>query len=232
MKVTLLSPGFHASLSWREDVQELWKYLDDHYVIQEVRHSNTIIRIILDNLYTRTDIKRIAQAVIHFEPVFDLFMPDQHEPTAFTRRNWRDHADLGQAGLTQAQSIDYLEEISASLPAGNDRSRRTLVCSHLWPSAHFSWAWTLDAHLIKPVEFGRLPASATSGDVIIWSDLVLSFVHAAIACPSTTQLQYIASNRVGLQYFLTGKHNHARRKCIQGVWWHVDLQTNQPIVRC
>ena len=210
--------------------------MNEHYIIQEAHHSNTIVRINLDPFYIRTDAKRIAQAVIHFEPVFDLFMPDQDQFAPHTRRNWRDHPELGRAGLNQAQSIDLVEEISANMLPENDRFHRTLVGTHLWPGVlhtfpyNYSWSWSLDTHQLRPVEFGRLPASATPGDLIMWADLVLSFVRAAIACPFPAQLKSIASNRLGFQYFLTGKRGPTRRKRIQGVWWHVDIQTNRPVV--
>jgi hypothetical protein len=229
-KMTLMSPAFYGSSPWRDHVEGLWSYLNEHYVIQEDHRSNTEVQIILDPLFTIMDTKRIAQAVIHFEPIFDLFMPDLHESTNFTRKIWRDHPQLGGANLNQAESIARVEEIQANMPPGNDRSAMTSVCSRLWPVIEYGWSWNLDACVAKPVEFGRLPASATPGDVIFRADLVLSFVLAAIACPSPAQLQRVASNRLGLQYFLTGKLNPTSRKRIRGVWWHVDLQTNQPIV--
>jgi hypothetical protein len=157
-KMRLMSPTFYRSSLWRDHVEGLWSYLNEHYVIQEDHRSNTEVQIILDPLFTIMDTKRIAQAVIHFEPIFDLFMPDQHESTNFTRKIWRDHPQLGGANLNQAESIARVEEIQANMPPGNDRSAMTSVCSRLWPATEYGWSWNLDAYMSKPVEFGRLPS--------------------------------------------------------------------------
>jgi hypothetical protein len=199
-------------------------------VIREDHRSNTVVSIFLNASTSRTDHKRIAQAIIHFEPVFDLLMPDQHESELFIRRNWRDHPRL--ANFNQAESIALIEEISAEMPVGNTLPGGRWVGPLLWPDSErgvlSNYSWNLSRNL--EIQFGRLPASATAGDSVRWANFTLSFVQNAIACSSPAQLQKIASNRLGLQYFLTRKLRNIRTRLIKGISWHVDIQSNQPIV--
>jgi hypothetical protein len=221
----------------------VWSYLNEHYVIQEDRSSNTIISFEFHQETAKLDVKRIAQAVIHFESVFDSFMSDQPGSEMFTRRNWRDHPRLGQVNLNRAQSIALVEEIHDDIPPEDVRPSST-VGMILWPKSErrfpnsldlqrvpTNYAWDLGYDPIHPMRFGRLPASATVEDLVRWTDMTVSFIQKAIACPSPTRLQKIAPNKLGFQYFLTGELRNTRIKFIGGVSWRVDFLTNLPIVQ-
>jgi hypothetical protein len=243
VKATLFSSPFRASSSWRSDFKEVWSYLNKHYVIQEDRSSNTIISIELLPDTARRDVKRLAQAVIHFETVFDLFRPDQAGSQKFTRRNWRDHPGLGRVNLSRAQSIALVEDTHNNIPPGDNRASST-VGMLLWPQSErqppnslnsrqvaTNYAWDLSYDSTRTLRFGALPASATLEDLLRWTDMTVSFVQKAIACPSPARLQKIAPNILGFQYFLTGELKNTRIKFIQGVPWRVDFLTNSPIVQ-
>lgn len=243
--VVLMSPAFNTATHprWRESVQETWSYLIRYYDIQG---TSTTILVDCNTDFAAsppipTQFKRIAQAIIHFEPVLDLFVPARAGTTVVTKGNWRDNPLLGRANQTQAESIALIEDIPID-DTMTDRhinirgSPEAMVGSIMgrsnpWDLTHYNWYLWKHGDL-DVITFGRPLVCERGEDAIQWSDLILSFLQAAVTCPSPARLQAIAMNQHGFRYFLSGQLGITSRKLIQGVWWHVDIRTSQPVRRC
>ena len=241
--LVLMSPVFDTATHprWREAVKQTWLYLIRYYDIQSNSETATSLVVSCNPVFAApkpTQFKRIAQAVIHFEPVLDLFVPARAGTTVVTKRNWRDNPLLGNQ--TQAESIALIEDI----PIDNTRTDRHInirgspeamvgaIMGHYnpWDPIRYNWYFKKHGEL-DVITFGKGLVCERGEDVIRWSDFVLSFLRAAVSCPSPARLQRIAMNRCGLQYFLSGQLGITRRKLIQGVWWHVDIMSGQRVVR-
>jgi hypothetical protein len=104
--VNLISPFFfHRSVDWRQPITEAWKMLYRHY---NIRQSNECSRRMSINLHIlgnekATVVKRLAEAIIHFELVLDVYIRGATDYQAHRqplKRIWRDNPALGGAGKT------------------------------------------------------------------------------------------------------------------------------------
>jgi hypothetical protein len=235
-KLTLRSPLFNTATNphWRDAVTEAWAYLTRNYEIQGGNQCLTTIGLQYVPDAPALQLRRIAQAIIHFEPVLDLFMPDRAGSEVVRRRNWRDNPMLGQDNTTQAEAIDLIQDIRTTVVGGHGSPESLLssimgydtICTqrrYIWYLAH--------NHLMDLITFSKPVVCDTAEDAIRWTGLILSFVQAALACPSPAHLQRIAMTRCGLQYFLSNNQGATRRRLIRWVWWHVDIASGQPVVR-
>jgi hypothetical protein len=232
----LQSPLFNTATHprWREAVKETWTYLTRCYEIQGDNQCVTTIRLHCIPSFQAPQLKRIAQAIIHFEPVLDLFMPDKDGSEIVMKRNWRENPLLGQSNQTQAQSIALIEDIPITGTGGSGPMPQDLVSSIMGHDTVWSetrYLWYLRYRQTDVMTFCKPVVCESAEDAVRWSDLILSFIRAALACPSPTRLQMIAMNHCGLQYFLSAKLRNTSRKRIQGVWWYVDLGSGQRVVR-
>jgi hypothetical protein len=232
----LTSPTFHPATHprWRDAIQQTWSYLTTYYNVQTNPNCSTTLRFhcspnVVPPVPRATQFLRIAQAIIHFEPVLDLSLPVRAESEP-TKRNWRDNPLLGQANLTQAESIALLEDTSNL--RGSSAAMVSTILGHdtMWDRTRYTWSLRqvpgMDVFMFsKPIVCER------GEDLIHCADMNLSFLRAAIACSSPAQLQMIAMNQHGLRYFLSGQLINTRRRLIEGVWWQVDTGSGQRVVR-
>jgi hypothetical protein len=244
----LQSPTFNTATHprWREAIKQTWSYLTRYYDIHGDEASYTSLKLHCNPDFAApvpaaTQFKRIAQAIIHFEPVLDLSMPDRVGSRVLTRRNWRDNPLLGRANQTQAESIALIEDIPTN--NNNTRSDRHInirgspeamvssILGHNTAWAQTQYTWYLEHSEIDVITFTKPLVCERGEDAILWSDLILSFLRAAVTCPSPARLQRIAMNHYGLRYFLSGQLGITSRKLIQGVWWHVDIRSGQPVMQ-
>jgi hypothetical protein len=217
-----MSPIFNTSecQHWRQDIEATWAYLNKYYTIRTRDHDGEI-RVWRRPVYTLPEQKRIAQAIIHFEPLFDILSP----PSTLSwrpRRNWRGNNFLGRYSQTQA--------IAAVEAAPNLSALKNLMN---WASGHnsgFCWEfYNIHYDAEEWVRYTTPPALESASNIIHWSNLILSFVQAAIACKTPGQIRKIAVNHLGLRHFLSGVLSGTALKPVQGIVQHVDLQTGQSV---
>lgn len=206
MQVRLISPYFDTSdhSKWRKDIEATWKYIREHFEIQSNSSFETRIHVKATPVYRTSESKKIAQAIIHFEPCWETLMSNDGEPYQPTRRNWRDNPRLGQANLTRAQSIDAIQASSPDTSVLNSVEPKRLIQAGKEDHNYSWWFNTLwrDSH--RAIEYRNLPPIESAYDSIQRADLVVSFVKGAISCSSPGNLQRITPDNAGLRAFLSG----------------------------
>jgi Putative amidoligase enzyme len=192
--IFLSSPGSR----WREDVEVTWRYLSRNYDVAGSHRAGTHIHVGLVPDYTLLDLKRVAQAVIHFEPALEALVPLARRENWHAKSNWLDAPWLARKNKSRAESIAIIEKIQSSSalvyllhPATS--SGRYDRC--------FSWNFC-SYHGKRSIEFRKPPASLTSKEVLSWAELAMSFVQAATWCESPQAMEEIPATVGGLRWFL------------------------------
>ncbi|ERF75865.1 hypothetical protein EPUS_01231 [Endocarpon pusillum Z07020] len=199
--IELVSPLFRAypGSRWREDVEATWAYLSANYDIAGNTLAGTHIHIGLEPDYSLTDLKRIAQAVIHFETAFEALVPRCRRGNIHVKSNWLDAPGLAQSGRSRPKSIDAIEKVICFQDLVN------LLHPTILPSGQYdrSFSWNFCSWYGKrSVEFRKPPASLTSKDALSWTELAMSFVQASSRVVSSEELQKIPPTVGGLRWFL------------------------------
>jgi Putative amidoligase enzyme len=215
--IELVSPILQAipGSDWRQHVEATWKYLTDHYNVSTTYKCSTHIHISLDPFYTTLEIKRIAQAVIHFETAFEALVPPVRRSNSYAKSNWLDSPYLANEDKSRSQLITEIEkmpmadEVTRLMQKGRDRD----------------YAWNFWAIFGKrTIEFRKPPASTTAEEVLSWAELALSFIQASVKYESTEKLQRIPATVGGLRWFVSqfiepGVNEPAR---MQRIWAGMD----------
>jgi len=193
-----VSPVFRVfrGSNWRRDVEAMWGFLQKHYDIMGSGSCATHIHVQIAPNFTLTDIKRIAQAAIHFEPSFEALMPPLRRGNPYAKSNWLEGPRLGRAGLSRQESIAAIERVS-------DFHRLMELMQPLQPNTDRSLAWNFYSLFTSTgtIEFRKPPVSLTPEENLSWAELALSFVHAAVRCEAS-KMQKVPSNIGGLHWFL------------------------------
>lgn len=197
----MVSPMFRAfsGSRWREDVEATWSYLSQHYDIIGTKLAATHIHIGLEPAYSLTDLKRLAQAVIHFETAFELLVPCARRENIYAKSNWLDAHGLARKGKSRRESIVAIEEV-ANIHDLLDLLH-PVVPSKGCNDRNFAWnfhSWSTK----QSVEFRKPPASLTSKEALSWAELAMSFAQASTSCPTSQELQRIPPTIGGLRWFL------------------------------
>lgn len=202
----------HPGSKWREDVEATWHYLQDQYHITTNKRCSTHFHVSLDPFFTILEIKRIAQACIHFEPAFEAIVPPVRRFNPYAKSNWLDSPTLVRENKTRSQLIAAIEgEVQADtmarlMQSGDDRE--------------YAWNfWSLFRK--RTIEFRKPPACTTPEEVLAWAELVLSFIQACIKYKDTAQLQSVPPTIGGLRWFMSqfteAGVNEPKR--MQRLWW-------------
>lgn len=186
------SPGSH----WRDHVRAVWEFLDKGYLVSSHESCGTHVHVSIAEGYTIGKVKRIAQAVIHFEPAFEALLPPSRLQNEYAASNWIDNPILGRAGKSRVESIAMIEQCSTT------RQVVEMMCPH--QSKYWGWNFlniVEDPHYT--IEFRRGPASSTVDDVFLWVELAMSFIQAAIQHGLPENFKGIPSTVGGLRWFMT-----------------------------
>lgn len=227
-KITLISPRLETTEHptqhppWKDVIRATWTYLLKYYTIipEASSECGTTIQISHGRDCTLPELKKIAAAIIHFEPVLSVLVNQREEAaktnngssTPIIKRNWRDNPRLGagKAKLTRPQSIAAIESIQPNLKLGDIAPLLELV----QPGNDEEYAWVLyRVAFDRVIQYRQAPACESGDDVIMWADLAVSFIEGALAYRSTGGgVQRIAPNHQGLRYFLSGVRPPCERK--------------------
>jgi hypothetical protein len=164
----------------------------------------------MDPFYTTLEIKRIAQAIIHFEPAFEALVPPIRRENFFAKSNWLDSPTLAREDKTRSQLINDIEEAS-------DAKAITKLIQKT--DRHYAWnLWALSDK--KTIEFRKPPASTTPEEVLSWAELAMSFIQASVKYKSTELLERVPATVQGLHWFIlhftvSGVNEPAR---MQRIW--------------
>ena len=199
--IELVSPIFQAfpGSIWRDNVEGIWGYLWKRYEVIGSPSASTHIHIGLEPEYTLKDLKRIAQAVIHFEPAFEALLPECRNRNFQAKSNWLNAPGLARDGKSRLESIAVIE-------ATLDFDELLNLLQPLKPSGDsydksFCWNFS-NLHTKRSIEFRKKPVSTTPEEALCWAELALSFVQASTCCESPEAFRRIPPTVGGLRWFL------------------------------
>ncbi|KAE8136589.1 hypothetical protein BDV38DRAFT_293768 [Aspergillus pseudotamarii] len=171
--------------------------------------------------FSTSDVKGIAQAIIHFQPAFEAVVPPARRGNEYSRSNWLDNPRFGYLNLSREQSIALLES----------KTTTDEIIDIMNPnqSKYFGWNF-LSLKTFKTIEFRRGSASLSSDDAFMWVELTLSFMQAAMTHPSLQHLRRYPGTIGGLKDFIQharlpqqkGAHNPAH---LQRLFHNKDLNS-------
>lgn len=196
----MVSPILHAfpGSNWRNHVKATWNFLHQNYKITGNDDCATHVHVSLDPPYKVTEIKKIAQAVIHFEPAIEVVVPDSRRANRYCKSNWLNAPGFLRAKRTRPETIASLE-------------RETYLLDVLAAMQPYTGNWCMDRNFCwnfsnisskSTIEFRKPPASLDADTTLSWAEFAMSFVQAAIKCESPDALQKVPANIRGLRWFL------------------------------
>lgn len=191
----IISPilRFQEKSTWRHHVQTLWTFLGGDYEVSADATCSTHVHVSKAEGYTPDQLKRLAQAVIHFEPAFEALVPSERRKNEYARSNWIDNKNFGYKRLSRADSIALLEQCTTV--------REVINLMNPDGSKYFGWNFQAIPKY-STVEFRRGAASTSANDVFSWVELAVSFVNAALKLRTASDLRNFAGNIGGLTAFI------------------------------
>lgn len=186
-------PGSH----WRQNVEALWSFMSQRYLMHSNADCSTHVHISRVEGYSTSDVKRIAQAIIHFEPAFEALVPSERRGNEYSRSNWLDNPQLAYRKLSREQSIGLIEAMNTT--------DEIIDIMNPNQSKYFGWNF-LSLKTYKTIEFRRGTASLSSNDTFMWVELGMSFVQAAMTQLSSQQMQKYPKTTGGLMDFIQNAH--------------------------
>ncbi|PWY94336.1 hypothetical protein BO94DRAFT_563775 [Aspergillus sclerotioniger CBS 115572] len=192
-----ISPIFraHAGSQWRQHIEFLWRFFSLHYDISSNDSCGTHVHISRVGGYSLTNLKKICQSIIHFEPAFEALLPESRLSNEYSRSNWLDNANFGHRNLTRNQSIVVIEQAT---------NMRELVLL-MNPDHDKMFGWNFLYLLNSPhgtIEFRRGPASTSAQNVFVYIEVAMSFIEAAIQLGGPESLCKVPATVGGLRWFL------------------------------
>ena len=201
----------------------MWWYLKSKYNITTNDTCSTHIHISLDPIYTTPELKRIASAIIHFEPAFEALVPEVRRNNCYVKSNWLDSPYLKDGNKTRSQLISQFEA----------QTRNNGIASLMQTLFDRDYAWNFWAlYRKRTIEFRKPPACTAPEEILAWAELALSFIQAPVHCDSTERFQNVPATIGGLRWFVSqssvpGVNEPAR---MQRLWAGRDpKETLQPV---
>jgi Putative amidoligase enzyme len=195
----MISPIFQAFpfTEWRKHLRRTWNFLQLHCVVKGNASCATHVHVSIYPSYKLGDIRRLAQAAIHFEPALEALVPEHCRVNEYAKNNWLDGAGLGQAEKSRRESIAAIGRASTlkelvMLMQGDG----TLI------DRNYSWNFSSLTSKKGTIEFRKAPVSLGADDALCWAELAMSFVHASLGCKSTKALEKVPATVGGLRWFL------------------------------
>jgi hypothetical protein len=214
--LNLISPLLFTfdEIPWHKHIERTWEFLNEYYELRADGQSYTQIYVNIESPWTALQIKRIAQAIIHFEPALEMFTPQSgrtglHRLPGSGNRMNDSASSLSNTSLrervynkTRAQSIAEIEDVVGT--------RQVMKLIQERGNVEFRWhaydryyvVWRL---VKEETRFANFAGSLVAANVLMWTGLAESFIQAAVTCHSPEKLQKIAPNREGLRHFMTAK---------------------------
>jgi len=136
----------HPGSTWRNDVRALWDFLSQRYYVSGNADCSTHVHISRAEDFTASELKCIAQAIIHFEPAFEVLVPPERRGNEYVRSSWIDNSRLAYQNLSRDQSIDLIESLNTV--------DQVLEVMNPDQSKYFGWNF-LSIKTLKTIEFRR-----------------------------------------------------------------------------
>jgi hypothetical protein len=145
--------------------------------------------------------KRIAQAIIYFEPVWTELFPQRPGVGFLLKRNWQDNIHF--KSLTQDQAIDAIEKTTSvqqlTSLMRNDDEDDPYYWEHWDESEWQDLSVRPEKHWIQ---FSIPPVASTVTVAIEWINVTVNFLQSALRCESSQELrQKFPQSKDGLVEF-------------------------------
>ncbi|KAI1084045.1 putative amidoligase enzyme-domain-containing protein [Whalleya microplaca] len=193
--IEMVSPIFRLTRGsgWRTAIQATWKFIQTNYVVMADTTCSTHVHMSIAENYSASQLKRLAQAIIYFEPAFEALLPSDRRGNEYARSNWIDNHHFGYKRLSRADSIALLERCYTI----------DEVINLMNPEGSRYFGWNFQAiKKYKTVEFRRGAASTSVDDVFLWVEVATSFLRASLKMTSADSLRGFAPNMGGFRSFL------------------------------
>jgi hypothetical protein len=188
------TPALEFKPGWRDCIHTTWKYLEEHYHIIPTHDCGTHIHISLTPQYTLDQLKRIASAIIYFEPAFEALVPDDRRGNEWCRSIWLEGPKFAWQDKTRAQSIELIER------APNTMALLSLL--HLNEDPRYAWNfWSLLSPK-QTIEFRQPPSCETADEALSWAELAVNFIQVSVKHGSAASLRLYPANAKGLRWYL------------------------------
>jgi hypothetical protein len=177
-------------------------------VIKQDINSHTYVHVSLTRGEARLggsimdleDIKKIAQAAIHFEPALQVLIPESRRDDLDAMSNWIDNERFLGRAFSRRKAIGMIESCNST------REVIELVCPDksfrpwLDPIC-FEWNFrTLYKH--RSIEFRSVGTNVGYDMAVAWAEMALLFVQAALQIPTPISMKLIPANVRELKRFL------------------------------
>lgn len=173
-----------------------WEFFEGYYVVTSDDDCSTHVHISQTEGYSVSDLKKVAQAVIHFEPAFEAVLPMSRRGNPYTKSNWIDNENLAPQNISRAQALSIIDSLTTidqvvdTMSSNGDR--------------YFGWNFLPIREEKKTIEFRRGAPSTSVNDVFMWVELASSFIQAALTVPtSSIHLQRYPATIRGLRTFIS-----------------------------
>jgi hypothetical protein len=152
------------------------------------------------NIMDLEDIKKIAQAAIHFEPALQVLIPGSRRDDLDAMSNWIDNEKFLGRAVSRRKAIGMIESCNSTREVielvSPDKSLRPWL-----DQIRFEWNFrTLYKH--RSIEFRSVGTNVGYDVAVAWAEMVLLFVQAALQIPTPMSLKLIPANVRELKRFL------------------------------
>lgn len=178
----------------------MWEFLTAEYRVTADEECSTHVHLSLTGGYTLTQLKRLAQAVVYFEPAVERIVPETRRNNEYARSNWIDNRHLAYKKLSRADSMRAIEacksdaDVIELMNPGQDR--------------YFGFNF-LPLKTYRTIEFRRGSGSTNVGEVFRWVEFAVRFLQASMGVARLEDFQKFKSNVGGLKQFLNTVPNQA-----------------------
>lgn len=200
----MASPLFRAYKfsRWREDVDRVWKFLHENYVVTTDEHCSTHVHISVKRGYSLQDLRRIAQCIIHFEPAIEALVPPVRRGNIYVKSNWLENPHFGFGEKSPRQAIKMI----------GDARDRCEVMELMTPQGQKWFAWNFQSLMtLHTIEFRKGAAATTAQQSLAWAELAMTFIQSAMGSgddDTVDHLNRIPPNVGGLKRFLLRKRQN------------------------
>jgi hypothetical protein len=197
-----------------------WKFLKSQYKIQGDPECSAVTQIFFDPEPTLLQQKRIAQAIIHFKRVIQIFIPDgprgdpipYHCPSfvfgplpilEIMRRYSPENRNQYSNAIQDLKAA--FKESNAVINAIENASGLNELIFFMWVADEkccpWYWEWIAENQNLTT---DQPPLISTVADAIWWAEFRLSFILASVQPNSLPRLLKIPRTFEGLREFLSG----------------------------
>ena len=202
---TLHSPIINlvAHPLWRVDVEAVFEYLESYFDLFSIKDGSHVA-VYLDPIYSLTELKRIAQAAIHFERTLNSMIPPNINDEDVQDEDWPAHFPI--AGLDHhiqrivfpmIESTERVQDLASLVDVVGLTSRYWMFYRMIRPEL-------LDHGYLR---WDRPPGLQNARLAIEYTTLAVAFVEAAVefAGHPPKELLNFTPDPAGLSKFLSGQ---------------------------